>query len=315
MCALAAELMSGATQMTEWDMPISADMPYKKHFIEIDGLSMAYIDTAPEDASTPVVFLHGNPTSSYLWRNVIPHVEDLSRCIAPDLIGFGDSAKLPDSAPESYGLVENQHYIDELFSQLGLEDGVILVLHDWGSGLGFDWARRHPEAVRGIAYMEANVAPRSWSQLSEGGRDIFERLRTSEGEQLALEENFFIERGLPGGVIRSLSEDEMAEYRRPFLEPGEGRRPTLTWPREIPFDGEPIEVHDIVSAYSTWLSQSDVPKLLINVTEGDTLSGELLEFARTWHNQREVTVNGGHFAQEDSPDDIGRAIASWVLTL
>lgn len=290
-------------------MPVSSDVPYDKTFHVVDGLRMACVDVGAGD---PIVFLHGNPTSSYLWRNVIPHVADLGRCIAPDLIGFGDSDKLPDAGPGSYRLVENRHYLDGLFEQLDLGDRITFVLHDWGSGLGFDWARRHPDRVAAIAYMEANVAPRSWAQLSPQGREIFELLRTPAGERLALEENFFIERGLPGGVIRRLTEEEHAEYRRPFIEPGEGRRPTLTWPREIPFDGDPSDVHEIVAEYSEWLASSPIPKLLINVSDGDTLVGELLDVARTWPNQTEIDVVGRHFAQEDSPDEIGRGIAAWI---
>ncbi len=271
---------------------------------------MATIDRGDGD---PIVFLHGNPTSSYLWRNVIPHVEHLGRCIAPDLIGFGDSDKLPDSGPDSYRFVENRTYLDRLLAALDVTERVTFVLHDWGSGLGFDWASRHPDAVRAIAYLEANVAPRSWSQLTPAGREFFMRLRSDAGEQMALVDNVFIEQGLPGGVIRELTESEMAEYRRPFLEPGEGRRPTLTWPREIPFDGEPADVHDIVADYSAWLRSSPIPKLLIDVSEGDTLCGPLLELARTFPNQTEVQVVGRHFAQEDSPDEIGTALANWLV--
>ncbi len=286
-------------------------MPYSKRYVAIDGISMATVDTGAGD---PIVFLHGNPTSSFIWRNVIPHVEHLGRCIAPDLIGFGDSGKLTDSGPGSYRFVENRHYLDQLLEQLGVTEQVTLVLHDWGSGLGFDWARRHPDSVAGIAYMEANVAPRSWSQLTAEGRTFFEQLRTDVGEQMALIDNVFIERGLPGGVIRELTTEEMTEYRRPFTEPGEARRPTLTWPREIPFDGEPADVHEIVATYSTWLASSPVPKLLINVSDGDTLTGELLSIARTWPNQTEVAVTGRHFAQEDSPNEIGAALAEWIQT-
>ena len=270
---------------------------------------MATIDVGEGD---PIVFLHGNPTSSYLWRNVIPHVQHLGRCIAPDLIGFGDSDKLPQSGPGSYRFVENRIYLDRLLDALDVKQNVTLVLHDWGSGLGFDWAFRHPDALAGIAYMEAIVAPRSWSQLTSEGCSFFEALRTDAGNDMALRDNVFIERGLPGGVIRELAEEEMDEYRRPFLEAGEGRRPTLTWPREIPFDGEPEDVHDIVAAYSTWLASSTVPKLLIDVSDGDTLSGPLLDFARTWPNQTETSVIGRHFVQEDSPNEIGTALAEWL---
>jgi len=287
-------------------------MRYEKRRIDVGGLAMAAVEVGEGD---PIVFLHGNPTSSFLWRNVIPHVERLGRCIAPDLIGFGDSDKLTGSGPGSYRFVENRLYLDRLLDALGVAERVTLVLHDWGSGLGFDWARRHPNSVAGIAYLEANVAPRSWSQLSVEGRTFFERLRSEEGEHMALTENVFIETGLPGGVIRDLTDAELAEYRRPFITPGEGRRPTLTWPREIPFDGEPSDVHRIVADYSTWLANSSVPKLLINVSDGDTLRGELLELARTFPNQTEVSVVGGHFAQEDSPHEIGAALAQWIPTL
>lgn len=290
-------------------MEISESMPYAKRRIDVGGLEMAAVDVGEGD---PIVFLHGNPTSSYLWRNVIPHVEHLGRCIAPDLVGFGDSDKLPDSGPGSYRFVENRIYLDRLLEELGVAERVVLVLHDWGSGLGFDWARRHPDAVAGIAYLEANVAPRSWSQLTAEGREFFARLRTDEGEAMALIDNVFIERGLPGGVVRQLTEAEHAEYGRPFLEPGEGRRPTLTWPREIPFDGDPSDVHDIVAAYSAWLGETPTPKLLIDVSDGDTLTGELLEIALGFPNQSEVKVHGRHFAQEDSPHEIGAALASWI---
>ena len=293
-------------------MQINAHIPYEKRRVDVGDLSMATVDIGEGD---PIVFLHGNPTSSFLWRNVIPHVEHLGRCIAPDLIGFGDSDKLPRSGPGSYRFDENRVYLDRLLDALGVARNVTLVLHDWGSGLGFDWAYRHPDATAGIAYLEANVAPRSWTQLTAEGRTFFERLRTDEGEHMALDENVFIERGLVSGVIRELTAAEMAEYRRPFLEPGESRRPTLTWPREIPFDGDPADVHQIVADYSAWLAESPVPKLLINVSDGDTLRGELLDLARTFPNQTEVSVVGRHFAQEDSPHEIGAALASWIPTL
>ncbi len=285
-------------------------IPYPKRRVDVgNGMSMATVDHGTGDS---IVFLHGNPTSSFLWRNVIPHVEHLGRCIAPDLIGFGDSDKLPHSGPGSYRFVENRTYLDALLDALELGSNITLVLHDWGSGLGFDWAMRHEDRVAGIAYLEANIAPRSWSQLTPEGRSFFERLRTSEGEQMALVANVFLEAGLPSGVIRTLTDAELAEYRRPFLEAGEARRPTLAWPNEIPFDGEPADMHEIVSTYSAWLRQTTIPKLFIDVTEGDTLNGELRELARSFLNQTEVRVEGRHFAQEDSPDEIGQAIAEWI---
>ncbi|MEO1065517.1 MAG: haloalkane dehalogenase [Actinomycetota bacterium] len=290
-------------------MEIGAAMPYPKRRVPVGDVSMATVDHGEGD---PIVFLHGNPTSSYVWRNVIPHVEHLGRCIAPDLVGFGDSEPSPTVGPDSYRFVDHRRHLDELLSTLGVAQRVVLVLHDWGSGLGFDWARRHPDALAGIAYLEANVAPRSWAQLTAEGREFFERVRSDEGERLVLEENVFIERGLPGGVIRRLTETELEEYRRPFVEPGERRRPMLVWPREIPFDEEPADMHAIVAEYAAWLGRSDVPKLLIDVSEGDTLTGPLLEFARSLPNQTTATVAGRHFAQEDSPHEIGAALADWI---
>lgn len=269
---------------------------------------MAFVEVGEGD---PVVFLHGNPTSSYLWRNVIPHLADRYRCIAPDLIGMGDSDKLPDSGADSYTFAEHRHYLDGLLDALDLGDRVTLVLHDWGSGLGFDWARRHADRIVGIAYMEAIVTPVSWDDWPEAARSIFQALRSESGEVLVLEKNIFVERILPASIIRPLTDAEMAAYRAPFVEPGEHRRPTLTWPRQIPIDGLPQDVHHIVAEYSAWLSETPVPKLFINAEPGSILVGRQRDLARGFPNQREVTVSGIHFIQEDSPDEIGRAIAQW----
>ena len=265
-----------------------------------------------EGSGDPVVFLHGNPTSSYLWRNVVPHVADSHRCIVPDLIGQGDSDKLDDSGPGSYTFVEHRRYLDGLLDQLELGDSVTFVIHDWGSALGFDWANRHRDRVAGIAYMEAIVMPVTWAQWPEAARGIFQSLRSDKGEDMVLERNLFVEAILPASILRSLEDVEMDEYRRPFANAGEDRRPTLTWPREIPIDGEPAEVVEIVQAYADWLSESDVPKLFVNADPGTILIGEQREFCRTWPNQTEVTVAGSHFIQEDSPDEIGQAIADWL---
>jgi haloalkane dehalogenase len=280
-----------------------------KQFVEVNGRRMAYVDVGSGD---PIVFLHGNPTSSYLWRNVIPHLEGLGRCIAPDLIGMGDSDKLPDSGPNSYRFVEHRAYLDGLLEALGVTQNVTLVVHDWGSGLGFDWANRHREAVRGIAYMEAIVRPITWESWPKAVKPIFQAFRSPAGESMVLEQNVFVEQVLPGAIARKLSAEEMDEYRRPYLEPGESRRPTLTWPRQIPIDGEPKEVHDIAAAYSAWLAESDLPKLFINADPGAILRGPQREFCRSWPNQTEVTVQGIHFVQEDSPHEIGTAIAEWL---
>ena len=289
--------------------PISATDPYERRRVAVIDSEMAYVDTGAGD---PMVFLHGNPTSSYLWRNVIPHVEGLARCLAPDLLGMGQSGKSPSG---SYRFVDHALYLDAWFEGLGLTANVTLVGHDWGSALAFHWAHRHPERVKGIAYMEAVVQPVTWAEWPEAARAIFQGLRSPAGEEMVLEKNVFVERILPGSVMRALSDEEMAVYRRPYLEPGESRRPTLTWPREIPVGGEPADVVEIVSGYGEWLSASDVPKLFINAEPGAILAGRLREFCRTWPNQREVTVKGIHFVQEDSPREIGRAIAEWYGTL
>ena len=290
-------------------MPLDARFPFEKRWRDIDGVPMAYVDVGEGD---PIVFLHGNPTSSYLWRNVIPHVVPLGRCIAPDLVGMGDSGKLPEPGASSYSFVEHRRYLDGLLDELGVDGGVTFVVHDWGSALGFDWANRHRDAVAGIVYMEAIVRPLRWEEWPPQARSIFEGLRSAAGEEMVLEKNLFVEAVLPASVIRTMTAEEMAEYRRPFAEPGEARRPTLTWPRQIPIDGEPVEVREIVADYADWLATSDVPKLLVVADPGAILTGGQLEFCRRWPNQREVTVAGNHFLQEDSPDDIGSAIATWL---
>ncbi len=281
---------------------------HPKKTVEVLGKSMAYVEMGEGD---PIVFQHGNPTSSYLWRNIMPHLADQGRCIALDLIGMGDSEKLEDSGPERYTFTEHREYFDAALKALGITDRVTLVIHDWGSPLGFDWANRNRGQVLGICYMEALVRPMRWDEWPEAATGIFEALRSEAGEEMVLQNNVFVEAVLPGSILRDLSEEEMAVYRRPFAEPGEGRRPTLTWPRQIPLDGEPADVVAIIQDYSVWLSGSEVPKLLINAEPGAILTGDQRAFCRTWPNQAEVTVAGNHFLQEDSPDEIGRAIAAW----
>jgi haloalkane dehalogenase len=293
---------------------ISAAFPYKKKRQRVLGLEMAYVEEGEGD---PIVLLHGNPTSSYLWRNVIPHLEPLGRCIAPDLIGMGNSDKLPNSGPTSYRFVEHRRYLDALLEALDVREQVTFVIHDWGSALGFDWANRNRGAVKGIAYMEAIVVPQRWDHWDKFGmRAALQGLRSEKGEEMVLRDNFFIEKILPGAILRSLSSEEMAQYRRPFAEPGEGRRPTLTWPREIPVDGEPADVVAIVKAYGHWLATSNVPKLFLKAEPGGILSSDKdLAFVRRLPAQTEVTVAGVHYVQEDSPDEIGRAISGWMRTL
>ncbi len=282
--------------------------PLAKQYATVHGLRMAFHERGEGDA---IVFIHGNPTSSYLWRDVVPHVETLGRCIVPDLIGHGDSDKLPDSGPDSYRLAEHRRYLDDLLEQLDLGDSVTFVIHDWGSALGFDWAFRHPDRVAGLCYMEAFVQPLTWDVWPAEARDIFQGFRSDAGEALALDMNMFVEGVLPSSIIRRLGDEEMAEYRRPFIESGEARRPTLTWPREIPIEGEPADVVSLVSNYSQWLSTSEIPKLFVNADPGAILAGPQRELCRTWPNQTEVTVPGVHFIQEDSADEIGTALAQW----
>jgi haloalkane dehalogenase len=275
---------------------------------------MAYVEAG---TGPPIVLLHGNPTSSYLWRSVLPALQDLGRCIVPDLIGMGDSDKLGAEDPRRYTFARHREFLDALLDTLGVGGDVTLVVHDWGSALGFDWARRHPQQVRAIAYMEALVRPvTGWDEWPRDARSIFQGLRSAAGEQLILERNIFVERILPASVLRTLTEDEMGEYRRPFAAPGDARLPTLTWPRQIPIAGEPADVHDDCAAYATWLaSAAGLPKLFINAEPGSILTGAIREFCRTWPDQTEVTVPGIHFVQEDSGAEIGRAIGAWLRQL
>jgi haloalkane dehalogenase len=243
---------------------------------------------------------------------VIPHLEGRGRCIAPDLIGMGDSEKLDSPGPGSYRFVEHREYLDDLLYELGVTSDATFVVHDWGSALGFDWASRNRGAVKGIAYMEAIVRPVTWEEWPEAATRVFQGFRSDAGEEMVLEHNVFVERVLPGSVLRGLSDAEMAVYRRPYTQPGEDRRPTLTWPREIPLAGEPEDVVGIVRDYADWMASNDLPKLFVNAEPGAILTGAQREFCRSWKNQTEVTVPGNHFIQEDSPDAIGRAIADWL---
>ena len=291
-------------------MTSAAEHP--KQFVEVAGKRMAYVEMGDGD---PIVLQHGNPTSSYLWRNIMPALARHGRCIAVDLIGMGDSDKLEPSGPDRYRYTEHREFLFAAWEALGIRDNVTFVIHDWGSALGFDWACQHPDKVRGIAYMEGIVRPVSWDAWPEAARDIFRAFRSEAGEQMVLEKNLFVERVLPGSIIRKLSDEEMGVYRRPFLEAGEDRRPTLTWPRQIPIDGEPQDVHDIVAAYSDWLTTSEIPKLFVNAEPGAILTGPQREFCRAFPNQTEVTVAGIHFIQEDSAAEIAAAIVDWLREL
>ncbi|GAC1327004.1 MAG: haloalkane dehalogenase [Mycobacteriales bacterium] len=289
---------------------ISSEDPHPRQRVDVLDSSMSYIDTGGEAA--PVVFLHGNPTSSYLWRNVLPAVSPANRCLAPDLIGMGESGPSPAG---SYTFADHSRYLDAWFDSVVGGARVVLVLHDWGGGLGFDWAARHADQVRGLAYLETIVMPMSWEQWPEAPRKIFQAMRSEAGEEIVLAKNTFVERILPASVLRGLTEAEMAVYRRPYAEPGESRRPTLTWPRQLPMDGEPADVVARVTAYGEWLATSDIPKLFINAEPGSILVGPMRERARSWPNQREVTVAGSHFVPEDSPVEIGEAVAAFVAGL
>jgi haloalkane dehalogenase len=292
---------------------ITADMLYTKKFQEVNGKNIAYVEAGEGD---PIVLLHGNPTSSYLWRNVIPHLERLGRVIAPDLIGQGDSDKLLASqGSEPYTFQVAYDYLAGLLDELGINKNVTLVIHDWGSALGFHWAQMHADAVRGVAYMEGIVCPVAWDDWPESARGIFKGFRSEKGEDLVLQRNMFVEAVLPSSVIRDLSEEEMDHYRRAFLTP-EDRQPTLNWPRQIPIDDEPAHMVKLVDSYGQWmLGNTSLPKLFINANPGSILTGKAREFCRSWPNQTEVTVAGLHFIQEDSPNEIGSAVAQWLGTI
>jgi haloalkane dehalogenase len=284
---------------------ISAYDSLPRRRVAVLDSEISYLDVGQGD---PIVFLHGNPTSSYLWRNIIPHVSGLGRCLAPDLVGMGQSRPSPSGA---YRLLDHARYLDAWFETLGLTTSVTLVLHDWGSALGFHRACRHPEQIRAIAYMEAIVAQRRWEDFPNGRDQMFRALRSEQGERLVLDENFFVETVLPRSIIRRLSDGEMDAYRKPFLH-REARMPTLVWPRELPIEGEPADVVAIVERYSAWLACSRMPKLFINANPGALLTGRSRDLCRRWPNQREVAVEGIHFIQEDSPAEISAALRAFL---
>jgi len=279
-----------------------------KKTVLIDDKHIAYVE---KGTGEPIVFLHGNPTSSYLWRNITPYLETAGRCISIDLFGMGDSEKLDNPDTNSYRFEEHFFYIEQAIRKLTDGQKITLVVHDWGSALGFNWSYKYPELVKGIAYMVAIVKELSWDEWNEQSKGIFQGFRSDAGERLILEKNYFIEKVLFGSIIRTLSDEEKKEYRRPFIEPGENRRPMLSWPREIPIDGEPENVCRIVNNYSNWMQENDIPKLFINAEPGAIIQGTVRDFCRTWKNQREITVKGLHFIQEDSADEIGKALSKW----
>lgn len=285
--------------------------PERKKTARALGANMAYVEHGSGD---PIVLLHGNPTSSHLWRKVIPHLSSLGTCIAPDLIGMGDSARV-DSGHDAYRFSMHAEYLDALLEVLGVDENVILVGHDWGGALLFDWGRRNPGAVRGVAFMETIVTPLTWADWPDAAVGIFKGMRSEAGEEMVLAKNVFVERVLPSAVLAPISEEDMAVYRRPYLDPGESRRPTLTWPREIPIDGEPGRMVDVVTASEAWLSRADVPKLFIDADPGSIIGERVRWLVRSWPNVEAVTVPGLHFVPEDSGDEIGRAVAAWMGSL
>ena len=286
---------------------VSAADPHPRRTVDLLGSTMRHVDTGSESGSgAPVVLLHGNPTSSYLWRNVIPELAGSFRCLAPDLIGMGESGPNPSG---SYTFAEHSRFLDAWLDAVLPAGRLRLVLHDWGGPLGFHWAARHPERVAAIAYMETVVCPVGWEDWPDGARGIFQGFRSDKGEDLILNRNMFIEGVLPNAVLRTLTNAEMAVYRKPWREAGERRRPMLTWPRQIPIDGEPAETVAIVEAYGAAMKASPIPKLFVNAEPGSILTGRARDFCRSWANQEEVSVPGLHFVQEDSPAEIGAACA------
>jgi len=284
----------------------------KKQKISINNKNIAYAESGSGD---PIIFLHGNPTSSYLWRNITPHLESQGRCICIDLIGMGDSDKLDNPDENSYQFEEHYHYVNAAIESLTNGENITFVIHDWGSALGFNWCYHNPDSIKGIAYMEAIVKEMTWEDWRDEAKGIFQGFRSDAGESLVLEKNYFVERVLPGSIIRRLSDEEIEEYRRPFINPGEDRRPTLSWPREIPIEGQPANVCEIVNQYAEWMQTNDIPKLFINAEPGAITTGRIRDYCRSWKNQTEVTVKGVHFIQEDSPDDIGKAISTWYKNI
>jgi haloalkane dehalogenase len=284
--------------------------PHPKKFALVNGQRMAYVEIG--EGEPTFLFLHGNPTSSYLWRNVMPEVSGLGRCVAPDLIGMGDSDKLEQPGPDTYRFATHREFLWSFIDAvIGRDRPIVLVVHDWGSALGFDWANQHRDRVAGIVYMEAIVRPLGWAEWPEGSRRVFQGFRSTTGEEMILDKNMFVERVLPASILRKLEPVEMDEYRRPFSQTKDDRWPTLCWPREIPIDGEPASVVELAAAYADWMTENDIPKLFVNADPAAILVGPQREFCRKWRNQTEITVSGSHFIQEDSGPEIGRAIADW----
>lgn len=292
---------------------IESTMRYEKRHVTVHGKRMAYVDTG--GTGDPILFLHGNITQSYMWRNIIPHVEPMARCIAVDNIGQGDSDRLDGSGPGSYRLAEHRRYIDGFIDEVARGDRLTLMMHDWGVQLGLSWGNKNRGRLKGIAYMQGLMGDLDWSFWSDEVSALMKRFRGDDGEALVLEQNHFVEKVLPAMVIRDLPEQVWNQYRRPYLNAGEDRRPTLTWPREIPVEGEPADVLAVIEENNRWLAESPIPKLYIHVQPESVMKGHVLDRVRTFPNQTEVTVDGLHYVQEDSPHEIGTALADWYRKL
>lgn len=298
-----------------FNLPVSEDsitpneFRKKKKFAQVFGSKMAYYQTGKGNL---IVFLHGNPTSSYLWRNVIPQVEKFGKCIAPDLIGMGDSDKLTPSDATRYYFAEHFKYLEELLKKIGVKKNVTLVLHDWGGSLGFEWASRNAEKVKGIVFMETFIVSQNAQNTPPQISGWFKNFHTPEREKEVLENNFFVENVLLR-QFPQMSEADKAEYRRPFLGKGESRRPTIVFPRQVPLDGEPKDVHERVSAHLEWMAKNEIPKLFIKGEPGGLIQGGRERIVRNWKNVTEVSVKGNHFLPEESPGEIGQAIAGWIV--
>jgi haloalkane dehalogenase len=291
--------------------PVPADDPFPRSRVRVGDQEMAFVDVGTGD---PIVFLHGNPTSSYLWRNVIPHVRHLGRCLAPDLIGMGESSKLADPQRGTYSFATHARFLAGFLEAVGVTGRATLVLHDWGGGLGFDWAAAHPDAVRGIAFTETIVNPMLWADWPRDGKRVFRAMRGPDGERKVLDENVFVEKILPASVLRGLSPEAHDRYRAPFRERAD-RWPTLEWPRQLPIEHVPAEMRTVVDRYGQWLAHSPVPKLFIDADPGSILVGRMRQVVRRWPALTEVTVPASHVVPEDAPDEIGRALAEWIPTL
>ncbi|MBI4571552.1 MAG: haloalkane dehalogenase [Chloroflexi bacterium] len=291
------------------EQEISAAFPYESRFVEVAGSRIHYVE---EGSGDPVLFLHGNPTSSYLWRNIMPYAARAGRAIAMDLIGMGKSDKLD----LEYRFVDHARYVDGFIEQLGLRN-ITFVVHDWGSALGFHYARRHEANVKGLAFMEAIYRPFTWAEFPEQARGVFQGFRTPEtGWDMVANRNMFVELVLPSAIVRKLSDEEMARYREPFPTP-ESRKPVWRWPNEIPIDGEPEDVHEIATAYWQWLQETDVPKIVFAAQPGALIRAEMLaELQAKLKNLTVVDIGPGlHFVQEDSPHTIGEALLAWYRGL